>query len=72
MLKIQDGVSIVEKLNGQLALNTNFGLGIKSGISGKKLSKLEKLRSWLRNVVKHGKCSPANFGKFVLRARICN
>ncbi len=56
-----------------LRFRKNFNLGITKDISGKKLSKLEKL--WLRNVVKYGKYSPAklaNLYTFVLRARIGN
>ena len=54
------------------ALQT-FNLGITNDISGKKLSILEKLQIWLRNVVKYGKYSPAklaNLYTFVLRAEI--
>ena len=50
-----------------------FNLGITKDISGKKLSKLEKLQSLV--VVKYGKYSPAklaNLYTFVLRAEIGN
>ncbi len=52
-----------------------FNLGITKDISGKKLSKLEKLQILVRNVVKYGKYSPAklaNLYTFVLRAEIGN
>ncbi len=52
-----------------------FNLGITKDISGKKLTKLEKLQSWLRNVVEYGKYSSAklaNLYTFVSRAEIGN
>ena len=54
----------------QLALKTNFWIG------NKERNFRKEIINYLRNVVKHEKYSPANFGKFVhiciLRARICN
>ena len=42
MLKIQDGVSIVEKLNGQLVLNTKFWFGNKERDFRKEIIKIRK------------------------------
>ncbi len=52
-----------------------FNLGITKNISGKKLSKLEKLQSLVAKCCKYGKYSPAklaNLYTFVLRAEIGN
>ena len=44
-----------------------FNLGITKDISGKKLSKLKKIRKvWLRNVVKYGKYSPVKLANLLV------
>jgi hypothetical protein len=58
-----------------LRFRKNFNLRITKDIFGKKLSKLENCKVWLRNVVKYEKYSPAklaNLYTFLLRAEIGN